>query len=155
MARNHGRCWRGAHRRIGARLGQRGTTPVAGPRLGGTVAPMVLDDAIQGDRIEARLRHVLATLRPGDVVIMDALSSHGRVAARDPIEAAGAEHRVLAPRSPGFNRFEIACAKPGAMPRRVAERPRDALRDAIGRVVDLITPAESAIVLTAAGHEPV
>ncbi len=59
---------------------------------------MVLDGPINGDWFEAYVRHVLApTLRPGDIVIMDSLSSHKRAAARNIIEAAGARLRFLPP----------------------------------------------------------
>ena len=43
----------------------------------GMVAPMVLDGPINGDWFEAYVTQVLVPeLRPGDVVIMDNLSSH-------------------------------------------------------------------------------
>jgi hypothetical protein len=92
MARSHERCPRGARLRMGFSHGHRRTTTlVAGLRLSGLVAPMVLDGPINGDWFEAYVRRVLApTLRPGDIVTMDDLSSHKRVAARDLIEAAGA-----------------------------------------------------------------
>jgi hypothetical protein len=48
------------------------TTFIAGLRLDGMVAPMVLDGPINGDWFEAYVAKVLApTLRPGDTVIMD------------------------------------------------------------------------------------
>ena len=62
------------------------------------VAPMTLDRPINGDWFEAYVRHVLVpTLRPGDVVIMDNLSSHKRAAVREMIEAAGARLLFLPP----------------------------------------------------------
>ncbi len=74
------------------------TTLVAGLRLDGMVAPMVLDGPINGDWFEAYVRHVLApTLRPGDVVIMDNLSSHKRASVVAIIKAHGAELRFLPP----------------------------------------------------------
>jgi transposase len=80
------------------------TTLVAGLRLDGMVAPMVLDGPINGDWFEAYVHQVLApTLRPGDVVVMDNLSSHKRASVRAMIEAAGAELRFLPPYSPDFN----------------------------------------------------
>ena len=70
------------------------TTLVAGLRKTGIVAPMTLDGPINGDWFEAYVRHVLIpTLRPGDVVIMDNLSSHKRVSVREMIEAASATLR--------------------------------------------------------------
>ena len=70
----------------------------------GMVAPMVLDGPINGDWFEAYVTKVLTPeLRPGDVVIMDNLSSHKRDAVRERIEAAGATLRFLPPYSPDFN----------------------------------------------------
>ncbi len=67
----------------------------------GMVAPMVLDGPINGDWFEAYVTQVLVPeLRPGDVVIMDNLSSHKRVSVRERIEAAGATLRFLPPYSP-------------------------------------------------------
>lgn len=156
MARTHGRCRRGDRLRMGFPHGHRKTTTlVAGLRLSGMVAPMVLDGPINGDWFEAYVRHVLApTLRPGDIVVMDNLSSHKRVAARELIEAAGAELRFLPPYSPDFNPIEMAFSKLKALLRKAAERTVDGLWNAIGRLVDIITPGESANFFTAAGYEP-
>jgi transposase len=60
------------------------------------VAPMVLDGPINGDWFEAYVAQVLLpTLRPGDVVIMDNLSSHKRASIKAMIEAKGAKLRFL------------------------------------------------------------
>ncbi len=56
--------------------------------------------------------------------------------------------------SPDFNPIEMVFSKLKALLRRAAERTVEALWDAIGRLVDLITPAESANFFTAAGYEP-
>lgn len=59
---------------------------------------MVLDVPINGDWFEAYVTQVLVLeLRPGDIVIMDNLSSHKRTAVREKIEAAGATLRFLPP----------------------------------------------------------
>ena len=78
--------------RMGYPHGHRKTTTlVAGLRKSGMVAPMTLDGPINGDWFEAYVRHVLLpVLRPGDVVIMDNLSSQKRPAVQDLIAAAGA-----------------------------------------------------------------
>ena len=62
------------------------------------VAPMVLDGPINAGWFEAYVDQVLApTLKAGDIVIMDNLSSHKRAAARTLIENAGAELVFLPP----------------------------------------------------------
>ena len=77
------------------------------------VAPMVLDGPINGDAFQAYVEQVLAPeLSPGEVVIMDNLSSHKRQKVRETIEAAGAQLVFLPPYSPDFNPIENAFAKP-------------------------------------------
>jgi transposase len=67
----------------------------------GMVAPMVLDGPINGDWFEAYVEQVLVPeLWPGDIVIMDNLSSHIRASVQMRIEAAGASLRFLPPYSP-------------------------------------------------------
>jgi transposase len=155
MARSHGRCRRGERLRIGFPHGHRKTTTlVAGLRLDGMVAPMLLDGAINGDWFEAYVAHVLApTLRPGDIVVLDNLSSHKRAAARAVIAARGAELRFLPPYSPDFNPIEMAFSKIKALLRKAAERTVDGLWSAIGRLVDIFTPQECANYFSAAGYD--
>jgi len=85
MTRSHGRCPKGERLRIGFPHGHRKTTTlVAGLRMTGMVAPMVFDGPINGDWFEAYVTQVLVPeLKPGDVVIMDNLSSHKRVAVKE------------------------------------------------------------------------
>ncbi len=123
MTRSHGRCPKGKRLRMGFPHGHRKTTTlVAGLRMTGMVVPMVLDGP-NGDWFEAYVTQVLAPeLRPGDVVIMDNLSSHKRVSVRERIEAAGATLRFLQPYSPDFNPIEKAFSKLKAMLRKAEER---------------------------------
>jgi transposase len=96
MTRSHGRCPKGERLRMGFPHGHRKTTTlVAGLRMTGMIAPMVLDGPINGDWFEAYVTQVLIPeLRPGDIVVMDNLSSHKRAAVREKIEAAGATTAV-------------------------------------------------------------
>ena len=88
--------------RVGYPHGHRKTTTlVAGLRMTGMVAPMVLDGPINGDWFEAYVTQVLAPgLRPGDAVILDNLSSHKRASGRERIAAARASLRFLPPTAP-------------------------------------------------------
>ena len=104
---------------------------------------MVLDGPINRDAFEAYVEQILVPdLGPGEVVIMDNLSSHKGPRVRALIEAAGATVRFLPPYSPDFNPIEKAFSKLKAMLRKAAERTVDALWNAIGRLIDLFTPAE-------------
>jgi hypothetical protein len=98
MTRSHGRCAKASRLQMGFPKEHRKiTTLVAGLRMTGMVAPIVLDGPINGDWLEAYVAQVLVPeLRPGDVVIMDNLSSHTRPAARDRIEAAEGRNRCTA-----------------------------------------------------------
>jgi transposase len=156
MARTHGRCARGERLRIGFPHGHRKTTTfVAGLRLNGMVAPMVLDGPINGDWFEAYVAQVLLpTLRPGDIVIMDNLSSHKRASVQTMIEAKAATLRFLPPYSPDFNPIEMAFSKLKALLRKAAERTVDSLWASIGRLVDVFTPQECANYFAAAGYDP-
>jgi transposase len=78
MARLRGRAPRGERLRAGIPHGHwKTTTFVAGLRLDGIVAPMVLDGPIYSDAFQAYVDQVLVPeLSPGDIVIMDNLGSH-------------------------------------------------------------------------------
>lgn len=156
MTRSHGRAPRGERLRMGYPHGHRKTTTlVAGLRMTGMVAPMVLDGPINGDWFQAYVTQVLVPeLRPGDVVIMDNLSSHKRPAIQQLIEAAGATLRFLPPYSPDFNPIEKAFAKLKAMLRRAEERTVMGLWNLIGRIVDLLQPDECANYFKSCGYEP-
>jgi transposase len=99
-------------------------------------------------------RVLVPELRPGDIVVLDNLSSHKGPRVRNLIEAAGAELRYLPPYSPDFNPIENAFAKLKALLRKEAARTIDALWAAIGRLIDLITPAECVNMFAAAGYDP-
>ncbi|WP_144037291.1 IS630 family transposase [Sphingomonas sp. TZW2008] len=155
MARRHGRCRRGERLRSGVPHGHwKTTTLVAGLRRTGMVAPMVLDGPINRDAFVAYVRQVLVPdLSPGDIVIMDNLSSHEAPAARDAIEAAGARLLFLPPYSPDFNPIEQAFSKLKAHLRKAAERTIHGLWDAIGRILDLYPPQECANYFANAGYD--
>jgi transposase len=155
MARRHGRCQRGERLRASVPHGHwKTTTFVAGLRNTGMVAPMVIDGPINRDAFTAYVTQVLVPeLSPGDIVIMDNLSSHKGQAIREAIEAAGAQLLFLPPYSPDFNPIEKAFSKLKAHLRKAAERTIHGLWDAIGRILDLYSPQECANYFTACGYD--
>jgi transposase len=129
------------------------TTFVAGLRTTGLAAPLVLDGPINRVAFETYVEKVLVPeLKPGDIVIMDNLSSHKGQRVREMIEAAGATLRFLPPYSPDFNPIENTFSKLKAHLRKAAERTVDGLWSAIGRIIDLLTPAECRNYFAAAGY---
>jgi transposase len=156
MARLRGRAAKGERLRAGVPHGHwKTTTFVAGLRLGGIVAPMVLDGPINRHAFQAYVDQVLVPeLSSGDIVVMDNLSSHKGSEVRRAIEAAGASLLHLPPYSPDFNPIENAFAKLKALLRKAAERTVEGLWTAIGRLIDDFAPAECANFFSAAGYEP-
>ena len=156
MARLRGRARKGERLRAGVPYGHwKTTTFVAGLRLSGMVAPMVLDGPINRIAFQAYVEQVLVPeLRPGDIVVMDNLSSHKGSAVRQAIEAVGAKLLYLPPYSPDFNPIENAFAKLKTLLRAAAERTVEALWHRIGDLLDRFTPEECANYFAAAGYEP-
>ncbi len=156
MARLYGRERKGERLRAGIPHGHwKTTTFIAGLRLTGMVAPMVLDGPINREAFLAYVNQVLVPeLYPGDIVVMDNLASHKGPTVRRAIEAAGAHLLYLPPYSPDFNPIENAFAKLKALLRKAAERTVDGLCDAIGSLIDRFTPQECENYFAAAGYEP-
>jgi transposase len=154
MARRHGRCRRGERLRVAIPHGHwKTTTFVAGLTTRGMTAPFVLDGPINAQAFETYVEKVLVPeLRPGDIVIMDNLSSHKGPKVELMITAAGASLRYLPPYSPDFNPIENAFAKLKQLLRKAAERTIDGLWTAIGCMLGLFTPAECTNYFTAAGY---
>jgi transposase len=156
MTRMRGRILAGERLRAGVPYGHwKTTTFVAGLRCDGIVAPWLLDRPINRRTFETYVARVLVpALRPGDIVIMDNLSSHKGPAVRAMIEAAGAELRFLPPYSPDFNPIENAFSKLKAMLRKSAQRSVDGLWRTVGEIIDKFTPAECQNYFSAAGYDP-
>ena len=155
MARTHGRCRRGERLRASVPHGHwKTTTFLAGLRTTGMVAPYVLDGPINGDAFEVYVAQILVPeLRPGDVVIMDNLSSHKRPKVVELIAAAGASVLYLPPYSPDFNPIEKAFSKLKALLRKAAERTVEGLWTAIGHLIDLFEPNECRNYFTSCGYD--
>ena len=131
------------------------TTFVAGLRLTGIVAPIVLDGPINSRNFQTYVdRALIPDLRSGDIVIMDNLGSHKDPGVQVAIEAVGATVRYLSPYSPDFNPIKQAFSQLKVHLRKAAERTRDALWDGIGSLIDQVSPTGCANFFTAAGYEP-
>ncbi len=119
------------------------TTFVAGLRTTGLTAPMVLDGAMNGATFKAYVEQMLApSLNPGDIVIMDNLSSHKVKGVREAIKAVGAFLLYLPPYSPDLNPIELAFSKLKALLRKAAAKSVHELWRIIGNLLDEFTPSE-------------
>jgi len=119
-------------------------------------APWVYDGPINGAAFLAYVEGVLVpTLKPGDVVVMDNLSSHKGKAVRAAIRAAGARLLFLPAYSPDLNPIEQVFAKLKHLMRKAAERTREATWRRIGTLLDAFSPAECANYLVNSGYASV
>jgi transposase len=109
--------------------------------LGGMVATMTIEEATDADIFLAFIEQVLCrALKPGDLVVMDNLSSHKIPAVRERIEKVGAQLLYLPPYSPDLNPIEKAWAKLKQRLRSARARTKEALETAIADAFKLITP---------------
>lgn len=154
MAPRYGRAPRGQRALDAAPHGHWKTTTFVGAmRADGFIAPLVVDGAINGETFRAYVEQFLApVLKPGDVVVMDNLSSHKVAGVRAAIEARGAALLYLPPYSPDLNPIEMAFAKLKALLRRAAHRTRDALWRGIAHTLDAFTPTECRRYLAHCGY---
>jgi len=144
MARRYGRCRRGDRMVAAVPHGHWKTmTFVAGLRHDGMTAPFVVDCPMNGKIFLLWVERCLVpTLKPGDIVIMDNLSTHKVAGVRAAIEAGGAQLIYLPPYSPDFNPIEQFFARLKALLRKAATRTIDDLWRAIGEIIKTITPTE-------------
>ena len=89
---------------------------------------------------------------PGDIVILDNLSSHKVVGVQEAIVAAGATLLYLPPYSPDLNPIEKLFAKLKALLRKAAKRSREALWNEIGELLDTLTSTECANYFASSGY---
>jgi transposase len=154
MARLYGRSPRGRRCRAAIPHGHWKTvTFVGGLTLGGMIAPMMLDGAMDGPAFLAWVEQVLApALAPGKVVIMDNLPAHKPDAVRALIEARGASLRYLPPYSPDLNPIEMAYSKFKALLKKAAARTVDELQKAIAEALPLLTAPDCRSYFKDAGY---
>ncbi len=111
------------------------TTLTAAVRLDGVIkaACMASDRATTAEFFRDYVASCLVpTLRPGDIVIMDNLSSHKSAAIERMIEAAGAKLRFLPAYSPDLNPIEQLFSKLKEFLRSAKARTCDAILTALG-----------------------
>ena len=121
------------------------TTLIAALDSRGMRCSMVLDGAVNQLAFEAFVSTVLVpTLHPGDLVILDNLSSHKGPRVGQLIRAAQAHVLYLPPYSPDFNPIENAFSKIKPALRSLGLRVMTELWHAIQPVLDRITPSDAA-----------
>lgn len=129
------------------------STLVAGLRMGGIVAPLMIDHPMNGITFRAYVeQHLAPTLSRGDIVICDNLQCHKSPAVRAAIEVRGAELRFLPPYSPDLNPIEQVFAKLKALIRAAEPRDVETLWDTIGQSLARFSPNECANYMANSGY---
>ena len=146
LARAHGRCPVGERLVAPVPHGHWTVlTTIAARTTGGILTAVTVDAATDADVFRAFVTDALVpALRPGQVVVMDNLSSHKVPGVREAVEAAGCRVLYLPPYSPDFNPIENAIARVKSRLRKLAARTVDALGAAVQDALAAITPADAA-----------
>jgi transposase len=119
------------------------TSILSSVRLTGATIPMAYSGALDGELFVKYITDFLApTLKVGDIVIMDNLSSHKVKGVIEPIVIAGATVLYLPPYSPDFNPIEQLWSKIKSFLRKIKARTTELLMDAIAAAFKTISLAD-------------
>ena len=130
------------------------TTLIAAMDHRGMRCSTTVDGAVNRDVFRAFVEQVLMpTLKAGDIVVMDNLSSHKGYRVRMLIESTGATLLFLPPYSPDLNPIELAFSKLKQLLRSAGHRTMAALWQDVQRMLDLITPDDAAHFLRHCGYK--
>jgi transposase len=154
MTRRYGRAPRGQRCIASAPCGDwQTTTFIAGLRHNQLTAPLVVDGPMDGELFLAWVQQFLCpTLQPGDIVILDNLSSHKVAGVKQAIAAAQATLLYLPPYSPDLNPIEKFFAKLKALLRHAATRSVESLWEQIGQVLNSLSSMECAHYFASSGY---
>src|SRR5215208_4081055 len=116
------------------------TTLLSSRSLEGMGPSLTVEGATTSRIFETYVEKVLlASLKPGQIVVMDNLSGHKPKRIRELIEQKGCELVYLPSYSPDYNPIEEVFAKIKNLLRKAAARTKEALIDAIAAALSAIT----------------
>jgi transposase len=120
------------------------TTLLSSMTLEGMGTSLAVEGATNRKVFETYVEQILApTLRRGQVVMMDNLTAHKGERVKELIEERGCELIYLPPYSPDFNPIEEAFSKIKALVRKAEARTREALVEAIGKGISMVTAEDA------------
>jgi transposase len=145
MTRRYGRAARGmrVHDSVPKNFG-RNVSILGSLTWYGMEAVMTIEGAVDADVFCAYVSQVLVpTLRAGDVVVMDNLSVHKVQDIAAMIAEAGAQLMYLPPYSPDLSPIEPCWSKVKALLRGMKARTREALDQALTKIVGRISNSDA------------
>jgi transposase len=114
---------------------------------------MVVDGPMDGELFLAWVEQFLCpTLRPGDIAILDNLSSHKVQGVAEAVQAMGARLLPLPTYSPDLNPIEKLFSKLKTLLRKAARRSVEDLWQQIGEPLDTVSPTECENYFTSSGY---
>jgi transposase len=129
------------------------TTLIAALSVDGICCSKMVHGAVNRNVFESFIEHdLLPSLRPGDIVVMDNLSSHKGGRVRELIESAGAEIRYLPPYSPDLNPIERIFSKIKQLLRGLACRTVARLWTSMQSVLNQVTARDALNCFAHAGY---
>jgi transposase len=138
-----------------ARNRGKNTTLLASLSLSGMGAAMILEGASDTLAFEYYVEHILVpSLNPGQIVVMDNLSSHIGPKVRQAIQARGCQLLFLPAYSPDLSPIEEAFSKLKTFLRRVGARTHEDLWQALADALLTITPQNAQGWFTHCGYFP-
>jgi transposase len=120
------------------------TTLLSSMSMEGMGNSLAVEGATNREVFETYVEQILApTLRKGQVVVMDNLTAHKGDRVKELIEERGCKLIYLPPYSPDFNPIEEAFSKIKGLVRKAEARSRQALVDAIGSGISMVTAEDA------------
>ncbi len=120
------------------------TSIVSAIRFDGTTEAMSIDGPIDGDSFYFYVLNILCpSLKEGDIVIMDNLSSHKAERIEKAIKERKADLSFLPPYSPDFNPIEKMWSKVKSYLRKAKARTQEDLDRAISEALNSVTGQDS------------
>ena len=130
------------------------TTMISSIRLDGSTACMVVDGATTKDIFEAYIEQILLpTLKAGDIVVLDNLSSHKSCKVSEMIESVGAQLWYLPAYSPDLNPIEKMWSKVKSILRTLKARTEESLINAIAKALEAVTASDAKGWFEACGYQ--
>jgi transposase len=112
-------------------------TLIGGLNSGGMIAPFMIPGSLDGAVFKTYVENVLVPeLHPGDIILLDHLSSHKVDGIEDILAQVGAKLKFLPRYSPEFSPIENAWSKLKSELRKAAARSYDALVGAVKQALD-------------------
>jgi transposase len=119
-------------------------TLLASMTHGGMGPCLAVEGATTSKVFETYIEQMLGpALRPGQIVVMDNLSSHKGKRVRELIEGRGCELLYLPPYSPDLNPIEVAFAKVKGLLREAEARTREALVQTLGGALSAVSARDA------------